>query len=243
MNLYGLIGYPLSHSFSQRYFTEKFERENILHSEYRSFPLSSITQFPALLKAHPELRGMNVTIPYKEAILPYLDALDDTAAAIGAVNTIAFVDGRLIGYNTDAYGFSQSLKPFLKPAHERALILGTGGASRAVAYVLKQLGVQVFFASRKANGDNVMEYKTINEHVLNACKLVVNTTPLGMWPNVAECPDIPYEYITDQHLLYDLVYNPETTSFLAKGKQQGANTVNGLSMLHLQAEKAWEVWQ
>jgi shikimate dehydrogenase len=248
---YGLIGYPLSHSFSKKYFTEKFEKENITDSEYHLFSIEHLSQFPKLLATHPQLCGLNVTIPYKQSIIPFLDELDTTAKAVGAVNCIKVIAGKgnhlstLIGYNTDVVGFKQSIKPFLEIQHERALILGTGGAAKAVAYVLKEIGIDCFFVSRtKKTGttENVFLYEELNEHIINAFKLIVNTTPVGMYPNVNDAPQLPYQFIQPAHLLYDLVYNPTETEFLKKGKQQGASAINGLSMLHLQAEEAWRVW-
>lgn len=253
MRLYGLIGFPLSHSFSEKYFTEKFRAENIADATYRLFPLERIEDLPALIAAHPGLRGLNVTIPYKEAVLPYLDKLDETAKAVGAVNTILVSKNPepgtrnffLAGYNTDVHGFRQSLKPFLTSQHERALILGTGGASKAVEYVLKQIGVECIFVSRKKKaiaGKTVLTYEELNPYVISACKLIVNTTPLGMFPNVGEFPPLPYASLTPAHLLYDLVYNPAETEFLKRGKQYGAQTMNGMDMLKMQAEKAWVIW-
>lgn len=264
MRLFGLIGYPLSHSFSQKYFTEKFSRQNISDAEYRLFPLKDIAELASLINAHPQLRGLNVTIPHKEAVLPYLHELDSTAGAVGAVNTILisgtppfdYAQGdsrtnpkfqirnpKLVGYNTDVHGFRQSIKPFLEMHHERALILGTGGASRAVNYVLKQIGIDCYFVSRDPGGkERHFRYEDVNQHVMQAFPLIINTTPLGTYPNIHEFPPIPYEHITSRHLLYDLVYNPAETEFLKRGKERGAATVNGLSMLHEQAEKAWEIW-
>lgn len=255
MRRFGLIGYPLSHSFSQKYFTEKFRKENISDAAYELFPLKSIEELPSLLEAHPSLCGLNVTIPYKEAIIPFLHELDETAAAAGAVNTIRITPNpsalslskrptpNLTGYNTDVHGFRQSIKPFLEMHHERALILGTGGSSKAVHYVLKQIGIDCYFASRNPGGrEKHFSYEEINRYVIQAFPLIINTTPQGMHPNVNEFPPIPYEHITTRHLLYDLVYNPGETEFLKKGKQQGAVVINGLSMLYAQAEKAWEIW-
>jgi shikimate dehydrogenase len=241
--LFGLIGYPLSHSFSKQYFTKKFEELQRTDCSYELFPIENIDQFPDLIKNQPNLRGLNVTIPYKEAIIPYLDEVDETAKKIGAVNTIKISNGKLIGYNTDAFGFHQSIKPFVKSHHHRALILGTGGASKAVVHVLEKVGLDCLFASRSPEGENQLHYDQINEYVLNFHQLIINTTPLGMSPNVDQCPAIPYEFITDKHLLCDLVYNPEETLFMQKGKAKGATVLNGLNMLHQQAEKAWEIWK
>lgn len=254
VRLFGLIGYPLTHSFSERYFADKFRNENIADAEYRNFPLEKIEQLPELLKAHQDLRGFNVTIPYKEAILPFLDEIDSTAKEIGAVNTVVCKASATInrstflkGYNTDVYGFRQSIKPFLASHHERALILGTGGASKAVEYVLRSIGVECVFVSRfvasksdNANVRTILRYSDINEHVMAMCKFIVNCSPVGTFPNVNDAPEIPYEYITKDHFLYDLVYNPAETEFLRRGKERGAMIQNGYDMLKFQAEKAWE---
>ncbi|MGB3948603.1 MAG: shikimate dehydrogenase [Bacteroidia bacterium] len=255
MLTYGLLGYPLTHSFSKQYFTEKFEKEQIKNCEYRLFPLEHISQFPILLAKYTNLKGLNVTIPYKQVVLPLLDELDPTAKAVGAVNCIKIIAGKgnqlatLIGYNTDVYGFKMSIKPFLEQHHERALILGTGGASKAVAYVLNEIGIDCYFVTRNKEKNNlqtnttkVFTYDELNEYILNAFQLIVNTTPLGTYPNVNTCPAIPFEFVKNTHLLYDLVYNPTETEFLKRGKAQGATTINGLSMLHLQADEAWRIW-
>jgi shikimate dehydrogenase len=242
---YGLIGYPLSHSFSKDYFSDKFQKENINDCEYELYPLKNIEELPALIKAEPLLKGLNVTIPYKESVLPYLDQLDETAAAVAAVNCIKIENGLLKGYNTDIFGFRQSIKPFLETQHERALILGTGGASKAVYHVLKEIGIDCYFVTRNKSGagtEKAFEYAELNEYVMNAFKLIVNTTPLGMFPDISTFPDLPYQLLTSSHLLYDLVYNPAETEFLKKGKQQGASVVNGISMLKQQAEEAWRIW-
>jgi shikimate dehydrogenase len=258
---YGLIGYPLSHSFSEAYFKEKFEKENIADCEYQLYPISDIGQLPRLLNDDPLLCGLNVTIPYKTSVIPFLDELDETAKAVGAVNCIKienhdskedsklsksnFRNQTLKGYNTDVFGFRQSIKPFLETQHERALILGTGGASKAVHYVLKEIGIDCYFVTREKNenaGNKIFTYEELNENMINAFKLIINTTPLGMFPDVNSFPEIPYQFIGPSHLLYDLVYNPAETEFLKKGKVQGASTVNGLSMLKQQAEEAWRIW-
>ncbi len=263
MRLFGLIGNPLTHSFSEKYFSEKFKRENISDAEYKLFLLEKIEVFPDFISQHPNLIGLNVTIPYKEKIIPFLDELDETAKAVGAVNTISFLsafdtsfdrlrttqsDKKILlkGFNTDVYGFRQSLKPFLTSAHERALILGTGGASKAVEYVLKQIGVDCIFVSREKQvvaGKTILTYDELNSYVVASCKLIVNCSPVGTFPHVDEFPNLPYESLTKEHLLYDLIYNPEETAFLKKGKAQGAEIMNGLDMLKLQAEKAWEIWR
>jgi len=245
MKQFGLIGFPLTHSFSKKYFSEKFEKEKIENCTYELFPIERIESITDLIKQHPDLAGLNVTIPYKESVIPFLDELDATAKAIGAVNCIKIENGKLIGYNTDAFGFKQSIKPFLETHHERALILGTGGASKAVFHVLNEIGIDCFFVSRDKSAlktTKAFNYNELNEHVLNAFKLIVNTSPVGTYPNVSEAPEIPYELLTSNHLLYDLVYNPTETEFLKRGKLQGATAINGLSMLHQQAEEAWRIW-
>lgn len=241
MRQFGLIGYPLGHSFSKGYFAEKFLRGGIDDARYDNFELTDIAQFPNLVQSHPNLAGLNVTIPYKQAIIPYLDGLDAAAKLIGAVNTIKFTDGKMLGYNTDYIGFLDSIKPLLQPHHIKALILGTGGSSKAVEYALGLLGIQHRYVSREPV-DGQLGYDQLTEAVIQEYTVVVNTTPLGMHPNVDACPDIPYQYLTPRHLLCDLVYNPTETQFLAKGKLAGAATKNGLHMLELQAEAAWSIW-
>ncbi len=240
--LYGLIGYPLSHSFSKKYFTEKFEKEKIIDCEFDAFAIEKIELLPQLIKENSSLKGLSVTVPYKESVIPFLDEIDETAKIIGAVNCIKISKGKLKGYNTDAFGFRQSIKPFLESHHERALILGTGGASKAIYFILKEIGISCFFVTRNKTAENQFTYNELNENMLNAFKLVVNASPVGMFPNVNSAPKIPYEFISSSHLLYDLVYNPAETEFLKRGKAKGATIVNGLSMLHQQAEEAWRVW-
>lgn len=246
MQRFGLIGYPLSHSFSEGYFTEKFARLGIADRYvYETYPLAKITDFPALLQSKPDLRGLNVTIPYKEAVIPYLDALDPAAAEIGAVNTILVENGKLTGYNTDVIGFGESLQEFLAEnggPSQSALILGTGGAAKAVAWALAQAGVFYQYVSRRSAA-GTLTYEAINKTIIQATDLIVNTTPLGMLPNVVTCPKLPYEHLSEQHRLYDLVYNPAETLFLRKGRERGAAVCNGLAMLHGQAEAAWKIWQ
>lgn len=243
-NLYGLIGYPLSHSFSYKYFAEKFERENIADSFYENFPLENIDAFPALLKAHPNLVGLNVTIPYKEKVIPFLDELSPAAKEIGAVNTIKFVDGKLVGYNTDVIGFETSLKAFFKRSEnspKAALILGTGGAAKAIAYVLKKNKITFDFVSRK-KGTNKLTYEQVDRPKMESIQLIINTTPLGTYPDVHRCPPISYNHLNREHLLYDLVYNPEKTVFLKMGESQNAAIQNGYQMLELQAEASYKIW-
>lgn len=241
MKTYGLIGKSLSHSFSKKYFTEKFDNQGLIDSEYINIEIETIEEFVEKVKElNPQ--GLNVTIPYKKAILPFLDELDEVSKEIGAVNTVVFKNGKLKGYNTDAFGFHQSIKPFFKSQHERALILGSGGASKAVEYVLKQYGVEVMFASRNDSKDNVLNWNDINENVIKHHLLIINCTPLGMFPNIASKPVIPYSALTERHLLVDLVYNPDETLFLKLGKEYGAKVINGLTMLQQQAEKSWRLW-
>lgn len=243
MRAFGLIGNNLSHSFSKKYFEEKFRKLKISDCAYSNFELKSITEFSELVKLNQNLIGCNVTLPYKESIIPYLNELSEEAKVIGAVNCIKIKKGRIKGYNTDAFGFSSSIKPFLEPHHSKALILGTGGASKAVAYSLKNIGVEVYFVSTKPKSKpNEFNYEDLNEHVMNAFKLIVNTTPLGMFPSINEFPNIPYTFLSEKHLCYDLIYNPEQTLFLKYAAAKGATTINGYSMLQLQAEKSWEIW-
>ncbi len=242
MRKFGLIGYPLGHSFSKKYFTDKFVKNNISGCEYELYPLEDVKQLPQLLADNPKLEGLNVTIPHKEAVIPFLDKLSDEAAQIGAVNCIRIENGLKTGYNTDAFGFHQSIKPFLEPHHSRALILGTGGASKAVAYILGKIGIDYLFVSREAKGSNQISYEQLNELALRYHKFIINTTPLGTYPNMDQCPAIPYEFITAEHFLVDLVYNPEKTLFMQKGEEKGAMILNGYPMLQQQAEKSWEIW-
>ena len=246
MRLFGLIGFPLSHSYSKKYFTDKFLHEKFTDCRYENFPIQSLDVLSGLIDHNPELEGLNVTIPYKEQILSFLTGLDENARAIGAVNTVKIIRNQgkvmLKGYNTDAYGFYSSLKPFLNKNLTSALILGTGGASKAIAHVLKQLGISCLFVSRHPKRNDHISYIELCGPVLYNYQLIINTTPVGMHPDEEVCPDIPYEFITGKHLLYDLVYNPSETRFLRKGKEMGAHVINGLNMLHLQAEKAWEIW-
>ncbi len=242
MRTFGLIGYPLSHTFSPTYFSEKFFREGIENATYQAFPLESIQEFPHLLQNNPKLEGLNVTIPYKEAIIPFLDEISKEAEAIGAVNTIRIdKDGKKIGFNTDVYGFEVSLKPLLKAHHQKALVLGTGGAAKAILYVLQQLNIEFRLVSRNPS-KNQLGYADINSEVMNTHHLIINTTPLGMSPKIHDFPDISYQFASEKHLFFDLIYNPEKTIFLIKGKLKGAAFKNGLEMLYLQAERAWEIW-
>lgn len=242
MKKFGLIGKNLSHSFSQKFFTEKWKKEDLTDHEYQLYELTEIDEFKSLVEEN-EFSGLNVTIPYKESVIPFLDELSEEAEKIGAVNTIDFRDGKTIGHNTDVYGFRQSVKPFLASHHERALVLGTGGAAKAVAYGLRQLGIDCLFVSRSPEGERQVNYSDLNENAVKHWPLIVNATPLGTFPNVEDKPEIPYEFLNDRNLLFDLVYNPEETAFIKAGNERGALTSNGLNMLHLQAEKAWEIWK
>lgn len=243
--MYGLIGYPLGHSFSANFFNEKFLREDIDES-YSLFPLESIECLPSLLNDHKDLKGLNVTIPYKQKVIDYLDDISDEAKKIGAVNVIKITseNGKkyLKGFNSDAIGFKNSLVPLLRKDVNKALVLGSGGASKAVIFVLNELGIEVTEVSRKKR-DNNITYDEITDEIMASHQLIVNTTPLGMWPNTQDAPSIPYQFVTSSHILYDLVYNPEITEFMRKGLSKGACVKNGLDMLHGQAIAAWEIWQ
>ncbi|MFD2246255.1 shikimate dehydrogenase family protein [Pontibacter ruber] len=240
MRKFGLIGRKLGHSFSKRYFTEKFAREGITDAAYELYELEQIAQLPALLAKEPALVGLNVTVPYKEEVIPLLDELDEAAARIGAVNTIRITNGRTVGYNTDYVGFKNSLEKFY-PLKHKALVLGTGGAAKAVTAALDALGISYTLVSR-TEGVNTLSYRDITPDVLRHHHLIINTTPLGMYPEADTCPPLLYEHLTPEHFLYDLVYNPEQTLFLQHGKAAGAATLNGLEMLYGQAEAAWSIW-
>ncbi len=237
MRLFGLIGKPLGHSFSAGYFKEKFSKEYISDAAYQNFEIEHIDAFPQLLEDRPDLCGLNVTIPYKESVLPHLTGLSDAAKAIGAVNCIHIQSGKLVGHNTDYLGFLRSLKPLLKAHHKQALILGTGGSSKAVAYALDKLGIEYTFVSREPK-EGQLSY----EEISTLPYVIINTTPLGMRPLQEHKPALSYEQLTDKHLLFDLIYNPEETLFLEAGKAAGAITKNGLEMLKIQAEESWKIW-
>jgi shikimate dehydrogenase len=236
---YGLIGKSLKHSFSKDYFEKKFAINGWNHT-YENFELDSIQTVDSIL--NKGLRGVNVTIPYKQAIIPYLDELSPLAKQIGAVNTVVFQKGKKIGYNTDAFGFKQMIKPYFKSHHERAIILGTGGASMAVEYVLRELGSAVIFISRRKSAENVFSYEDMNELMMKYSGIIVNTTPIGTFPQTDEYPDIPYKYLTEKHLVIDLIYNPKMTRFLELSRGKGAVILNGETMLHQQAEQSWKLW-
>lgn len=245
MEKYGLIGYPLTHSFSAQYFNEKFFREGIHDSHYELFQIDNINQLLPLIKETKELKGLSVTIPYKQAVIPYLSSMDEIAKEAGAVNTIKIIRKDkffLQGFNTDVFGFEESLKPLLKKHHKKALILGTGGASKAVAFVLKKLGIDFLFVSRNKSNSFVITYDELNTDIIASHLLIINTTPVGMFPHVDEFPAIPYGHLTKRHLLFELVYNPAETMFMKRGIEKGAAVTNGLQMLYLQAEKAWQIW-
>lgn len=242
--LYGLLGYPLVHSFSQNYFNQKFESENI-DAEYINFEIPDIGMLMEVVAENENLNGLNVTIPYKEQVIPFLDEIDPAASEVGAVNVIKFIRGkdglRLKGYNSDIIGFTDSIKSLLKPHHQSALVLGTGGAAKAVSYSLRKLGLEVQLVSRRKSA-NTLVYEELTKNDLKTHKVIVNTTPLGMYPNVDTCPDIPYRYLTSQHLCYDLIYNPDETLFLKNSRLAGAQVKNGLEMLLLQAFASYSIW-
>ena len=239
---FGLIGKNISYSFSKKYFTEKFALINLEGYTYENFDLQSIEEFPSIIKNNPDLKGLNVTIPYKEAVIPYLDKLSKNATLIGAVNVIRITKkGKLKGYNSDFYGFMKALKPLLQPHHQKALILGTGGASKAVAFALEKLGIFHTFVSRKEKA-SMIDYERINATTFDNYQIIINCTPLGTSPNTKEFPPIPYQFFTDKHIAFDLIYNPEETQFLKKAKKKGAVIKNGSEMLVFQAEKSWKIW-
>jgi len=238
--IFGLIGKKLEHSFSKSYFTSKFKELN-MDSTYTNYELKSISEITEVFKIEG-LVGLNVTIPYKETIIPFLDEVDEVAKKIGAVNTVVIKNGKTKGYNTDAYGFKQMIKPFFKAHHERAIILGTGGASKAIAYVLEELGCSPIYISRYPNAENQFAYEEINKNMIEACPLIVNTTPIGMFPNENEEIDFPTQFLTEKNLVIDLIYNPKETIFLKKSKAKKSWTLNGLTMLHQQAERSWLIW-
>jgi len=240
---YGLIGFPLTHSFSKKYFSKKFKREKI-HARYYLFEIESIQEVEKIIQKK-DLCGLNVTIPYKEQIIAYVDELDETAAKIRAVNVLKIthkdIQTRVVGYNTDAIGFEKSIVPHLKPHHTKALVLGSGGAAKAIEYVLHKLGIEITRVSRTEK-PGFITYSSLTQQLISDHTIIINTTPLGTFPDVKTFPDIPYQYITVKHLLYDVVYNPAETLFLKKGKAQGATTINGKKMLIEQAEEAWRIW-
>jgi len=245
MEEYGLIGYPLKHSFSRKFFNDKFVNEKI-DAQYVNFEIPSIKELKSIIKTHPDLKGLNVTIPYKEQVIPYLDELSENAKLIGAVNVVKIErkkgKAKLIGFNSDIIGFKKSIEPFVDSHHQKALILGTGGSAKAIYLGLKQLGIIPSYVSRKKTSEYVLTYEELTPEVMDSYTIIVNCTPVGMWPNVDDCPNIPYEQITDKHLLYDLLYNPDETLFMKLGKERGATVKNGLEMLLLQAFASWDFW-
>lgn len=244
MDLYGLIGHPLGHSFSKKFFNEKFQNE-MIDAEYRNFDIDTIKSFPTIIEEHSNLRGLNVTIPYKELIISYLDELSEDAQAIGAVNVIKISRNHggvhLKGYNSDVIGFTDSIRPLLKPFHKKALILGTGGASKAIRYGLYKLGIETCFVSRRPK-EGMLTYSDLTADIMAEHTVIVNCSPVGMFPHTDERPDLPYQLIGSHHILYDLVYNPDETLFMKSGREQGATTKNGLEMLILQARAGWNFW-
>lgn len=242
MKTYGLIGFPLTHSFSQKYFTGKFQQEGITDCNYEVYPIQSVNELNDLIKSNPNLLGLNVTIPYKQLILHHLNSIKEIPFGLKACNCIKIKEGKTYGYNTDIIGFERSLLPQLKPYHTHALILGNGGAAEAVKFVFDKLNISYKIVSRKMHDGSALTYSDLSKAIIEENKLIVNTTPLGTFPNIEDCPDIPYEFLTPEHLLYDLVYNPEKTLFLQKGQALGASVKNGYEMLILQAEESWRIW-
>ena len=242
-HLFGLLGRNISYSFSSGYFKEKFADLELENHQYQNFDLPVIEEFSMLLKKQENLYGMNVTIPYKQEVIPVLDEIDSEAKEIGAVNTIKFLEnGKIKGFNTDVFGFLNSLKPLLEEHHTKALILGTGGASKAVAFALQKLQIDFKFVSRNPSKENEISYAELSEEIITAHTIIINCTPLGTFPETDLCPDIPFQFITSKHLLFDLIYNPSVTTFLQNGKNNGAKIKNGLEMLQLQAEESWRIW-
>ena len=242
MRLFGLIGYPLSHSFSKKYFTEKFEKEGLTDCNYELFPIPSIDKLPEILKNYPELEGLNVTVPFKHLVLSYLHSVAGIPGELKACNCIKIEGGKLSGYNTDYIGFEKSFTPLLKSYHKKALLLGNGGATAAVKFILKKLKIDFDIVSRTIHDGATLTYKDIDDKIIKQNTIIINTTPLGMYPDADGCPDIPYQFISDKHLLYDLVYNPAKTLFLQRGEERGATIKNGGEMLVLQAEESWHIW-
>ncbi|WP_282124023.1 shikimate dehydrogenase family protein [Algibacter mikhailovii] len=243
MNKLGLLGKNISYSFSRSYFKKKFEDEQIENTSYENFDIENIDLFPSIIENTEDLKGLNVTIPYKQQVMPFLDKINKKAKAIGAVNTIRITKkGKLIGYNTDCYGFKYSIKPAIQKHHKKALILGTGGASKAIAFSLEEMGISYDYVSRQLSEGIKFSYDTLTEDALKDYQIVINCTPLGTFPDVDNAPNIPYKGLNENYILFDLIYNPEETKFLKQGREKGATTLNGLNMLRLQAEKAWSIW-
>ena len=243
VKLFGLLGKNIEYSFSRGYFSDKFQNLKLKKHKYVNFDLGDIKNFPMIIQQNENLKGFNVTIPYKEKVIPFLDKLDKTAKKIGAVNTVKLTKrGNLKGYNSDVVGFEKSIMPLLKNHHKKALILGTGGASKAHAYALKRNDIKYIFVSRNPEGRKEISYDKLNEEIIKKYAIIINSTPLGTSPNIEKCPNIPYKYISEKHILFDLIYNPAITTFLSKGKAKGATIKNGLEMLELQAEESWRIW-
>ena len=246
MKLFGLVGYPLGHSFSKGYFENKFVSEDIKDADFLNFELESLDGLRELINRNPQLKGFTVTIPHKISMLPIVDEITDEVRKIGALNVVKIKRQNnkihLTGYNTDVFGFEKSLLEQIQPNHKQALVLGKGGSANAVGFVLKKLGINCLFVSRSTKDENTISYSNLTEEIIHSCLLIINTTPLGMFPEVETCPNIPYQYLTDKHFLFDLVYNPEQTLFMQKGTEQGARVCNGYDMLCYQAEEAWEIW-
>ncbi len=242
MKVYGIIGYPLGHSFSKKYFTNKFFQEGIADCSYETFPISSIDTLKSILEQNRNLCGLNITIPHKQLILSLLDDTSNLPLGLNACNCIKIESGKLIGYNTDVIAFENTLFPLLKNEHKKAIILGNGGAAEAVKFVLRKLNIDFIIISRKLHGDSDLTYADLSESIIKENLLIINTTPLGTFPNIDGCAAIPYTYLTPKHILYDLVYNPAKTLFLQKGEEQGAAIKNGYEMLVLQAEESWRIW-
>ncbi|WP_165748114.1 shikimate dehydrogenase family protein [Cellulophaga sp. Z1A5H] len=238
---FGLIGKDIDYSFSRAYFTQKFKDLNLDTYSYENFDFQDIKELDAVLKSNSNIKGFNVTIPYKEEVFPFLSSIDEKAKEIGAVNTIKYTEDGLKGYNTDYYGFQKSIEPFIKEHHKKALILGTGGASKAIAFVFKEFGIEYTFVSRRKK-ENQFTYQELTQEIIEDYTVIVNCSPLGTFPDITKKPAIPYQFIGKKHLLFDLIYNPEKTAFLASGEARGAQIKNGDKMLELQAEKAWEIW-
>lgn len=247
MRRFGIIGFPLSHSFSQKYFTQKFINDNISDAVFINYPIEKINELPHIVTSTPDLQGLAVTIPYKKQILPYLASVSDTVAAMGACNCVRVKDGNLYGYNTDVIGFEKSFITHLQSSHTKALLLGSGGASAAVEFILKKLSVDYKIVTRSIASDNMTSenmigYEAINEKLMEEYTVIINSTPLGTYPDIDEAPPIPYQYLTSKHYLFDLVYNPPLTKFLRLGQERGATVRNGYDMLTVQAEENWKIW-
>lgn len=242
MRIFGLIGYPLSHSFSQKYFEQKFKKEGLTDCRYELYPIPSIENLKEILKKSPGIEGLNITIPYKQQILSWLNSDAGIPKGVQACNCIKISEKKISGYNTDVIGFEKSFLPLLQPWHKKALVLGNGGATAAVIYVLEKLNIEFNIVSRSLHKGSTLIYGEVDENTMTESLVIINTTPLGMYPQMEQCPDIPYHFINKRHLLYDLVYNPAKTLFLQKGEERGATIKNGGEMLILQAEESWRIW-